>query len=86
MILTSDLTTLRDIDLRSKMATDTTLVDRELSYFQRIPVINQIFDVRWSLALTIDADGREDRTLKMSKGKNSQRGRYDRSTEDYGGG
>lgn len=86
MILTSDLTTLRDIDLRSKMATDTTLVDRELSSFQRIPSINRIFDVRSSLAQTIDADGREDRALKMSRGKNSQRRRYDRSTEDHGGG
>lgn len=86
MILTSDLTTLRDIDLRSKMATDTTLVGRELSSFQRIPSIKRIFDVRSSLALTIDADGREDRALKMSSGKNLQRRRYDRSTEDHGGG
>lgn len=86
MILTSDLTTLRDIDLRSKMATDTTFVDRELSSFQRIPGINRIFDVRSSLAPTIDVNGRKDQALKMSRGKNSQRGRYDRSTEDHGGG
>lgn len=86
MILTSDPTTLRDIDLRSKMAAITTFVGRELSSFRRISSVNEKFDLRSSLVRTIDADGRENRALEMSRGKDFQRRGHDRPIEDHGEG